>query len=168
MATESGRGDGPSSRLLRAIEAKNYKSEGKSLIQQLSQDFDTTESTMGRIINSNHVPTRHNLKYRISHFFNISPAYWEYGLDAFSEELTVNGYTDVLRMVLRRILDLGYSLDEMQPGALAQITKIAYNNLRLRGRNSADVRPLPYPLDPTVADEIIALVLGKSDETTTQ
>ncbi len=156
MAGYEGKPTGPSDRLRQAILAAGYTMERENVEQQLATEFDTSPATIKRMLTEDHVPPSGSLKYRIAKRLNFSAAYWEYGIDSYSEELVGNNRDATWSALLLRLKERSYKLNDIPVGLLVQMARLIYRT----GRDAeGNIRP-------EYVDEVIDLsVLVTSSET---
>ncbi len=147
MAGYEGKKSGSSDRLRQAILNAGYVMERDNAEQLLATEFDTSPATVNRMLTEDHVPSSGNLKYRIAKRLNFSPAYWEYGIDTYSEELFANSRDATWSALLLRLKERSYKLNDIPVGLMVQMARLIYRTGRDEEGN----------IKPEYVDEVIDL-----------
>ncbi len=138
MTGHEHKSSGPSTRLRQAILDSGYAAEGEDIEQLLVAEFDTSPMTINRMLTEDHLPANASLKYRIAKRLKISPAYWEYGIDSYSEELIGNTRDATWSALLLRLKERSYKLNDIPVGLLVQMARLIYRT----GRDEeGEIRP---------------------------
>jgi|GEM_PF-3151260 len=119
---------GPSERLHAALDALDYPSLREGRVQHFAEDFDVSLSSAHRMLSSDHVPSRLGLKARIAQRLQISPAYWEYGIDTFAEDLVCHQRDLAWAGLLRQLRERDYELSQIPLGLLEQLVRLIYRS----------------------------------------
>ena len=120
------RRSGPSERFQAALDDIGYPGVREGRAQYLCDDFEMSPSSVQRMLTGDHVPSRKGLKSKIVKRLNISAAYWEFGVDPYTEDLVCSQRDLAWTGLLLRLRELGYESNAIPVGLLEQLVRLVY------------------------------------------
>ena len=135
------RRSGPSERFQAALDDVGYPGIREGRAQYLCDEFEMSPSSVQRMLTGDHVPSRKGLKSKIVNRLNISAAYWEFGVDPYTEDLVCSQRDLAWTGLMHRLQELGYDVGSIPVGLLEQLVRLVYRTAVI-GEGEIDMEEL--------------------------